>query len=58
MDEALEIAVAVEHLDAAVAAIGDVDVVLPIDADVVRRVELARVLGRVLDRRCRACPTT
>ena len=35
-DEALEGAVAIEHLDAAVVAIGDVDVVLAIDADVVR----------------------
>ena len=57
-DEALELAVGVEHLDAAVVAIGDVDVVLAIDADVVRRVELAGILVRVRAAACRASPTT
>src|SRR6187549_1864551 len=44
MNETLELSVAVEHLDAAVVAIGDVDVVLAIDADVVEGVELRRIL--------------
>ena len=47
-----ELAVAIEHLDAAVVAVGDVDVVLAVDADVVRRVELAGILVRVRARRC------
>src|SRR5262245_13250564 len=37
----LEVAVAVEHLNAPVALIGDVDVSLRVDRDPVRRVELA-----------------
>ena len=56
-DEALKRAVAIEHLDAAVAAVGHVDVVLPIDADVVRRVELAWILVRCAPPG-RASPTT
>ena len=44
MDEALEAAVAVEHLDTPVVAIGDVDVVLTIDSDIVRRAELRGIL--------------
>ena len=44
VNEAKELAVAVEDLDAAVVAVGNVDVVLPIDAEVVGRVELRRVL--------------
>src|SRR4051812_7157908 len=42
-DDAKVAAVAIEDLNAVVAAIGDVDVVLPIDGNVVRRVELPRL---------------
>ena len=44
-DEPLEVAVGVEHLDAPVIPIGDVDIVLSIDGDIVRRVERSGVLG-------------
>ena len=44
----LEVAVGVEHLDAAVAAVGDVDVVVAVDLDVVRVVDAARVLVGVV----------
>jgi hypothetical protein len=47
-NEPLEVASAIEDLDAAIVAIGHVDVVLAIDADVVQRVELAWVLVRML----------
>ena len=39
-DLRLEVAVAVEHLDALVAGVGDVDVALRVDRDAVQRVEL------------------
>ena len=44
-DRAQELAVAVEDLDAAVEAVGDVDVALRIGGDAVRRVELARLVA-------------
>ena len=43
----LEVQVVVEHLDAVVAAVGDVDVALRVHGQPVRRVEFARA-------RCRA----
>ena len=44
-DLAEEFAVAVEDLDAAVAAVGDVDVSLGVGGDAVRRVELAGLVA-------------
>src|SRR5437899_7206898 len=46
----LELAVAVEHLNAMVLAVGDVDPAVGIAADVVRDVELARVGPRLTPR--------
>src|ERR1043166_955226 len=46
--EVLEVAVGVEHLDAPVAAVGDVDVVVAIDGDVVRVADHAGVLVRMV----------
>ena len=43
----LEVQVVVEHLDARVAAVADVDVALRVDRDRVRRVQLAGPLPRV-----------
>jgi len=42
---AKEFSIDVEDLDAAVAAIGDVNVVVPIDGDAVRSVELAGLVA-------------
>jgi len=47
-EEVLEVAVGVEHLDAAVAAVPHVDVVVAVDLDVVRVVDAARVLVGVI----------
>src|SRR5258706_6591323 len=49
-DGAQEVAVAVEHLDAPVEAIGDVDVSLRIGGDVVGRIELARFVTAIAPR--------
>ena len=46
-DLAQELAVAVEHLDAPVAAVGDIDIALGVGADAVRRAELARLAAAV-----------
>ena len=44
-DATEEFFLAVENLDATVAAVGDVNVVLGIDSDAVRGVELARLVA-------------
>ena len=46
-DLAQQVAFAVEHLDAAVAAVGDVDIALRVGGDAMRRVELARLVAAV-----------
>src|ERR1700693_85925 len=46
-DESLEITIAVEDLDAPVPTVCDVDVVLPVDSDIVGSVELAGILVRM-----------
>ncbi len=56
---ALEIAVAVEHVNAPIAAIRDVDIVVGVDRDAVRRMELAgagAALTPRLEANCRPCP--
>ena len=57
VDEPLERAIAIEDLDAPVPPVGDVEVVLAVDPDVVRRVELRRVLVGMSAAAAARCPT-